>query len=219
MKKLLSLLVALSMLFSLGTTAFADSGGNSYKNIRDQIVEPMIVDPGDGRDITYSPNGGSWISDPGQPDPDPDGYNYHVAKKVFLPHDEADAYYELLDNPTVAREAYAKFMTYGTNATVAFLVDKLGITHWAASWLIGSIFAEISDIDDIFTYDKDELLAANSGSEGVIITTVYIPFGPDGLPLLINFYDSWSGTYIWGEAGYTGSFDLNDFTPLVRYSF
>lgn len=170
----------------------------------------------ENRDSLYSPDGGSWSWDVASPDPD--GAFFNIDKIVYLTADDAEGYYIMVSRDSF-REVRDHILGLSFNAAVSYLVSYYNITSAVASFIIGEAasftFPNLTDLELDAIASAAGISSSGHASHGLKIVSVTTYTG-SGMPVMMNTYESWSSSYMYGEARYRGSFDTTDKTPMWR---
>ena len=170
----------------------------------------------ENRDSLYSPDGGSWSWDVASPDPD--GAFFNIDKIVYLNKDDAEGYYIMVSRDSF-REVKDYILGLSFNAAVAYLVSYYNITSAVASFIVGEAasfaFPSLTDLELDSIASAAGINSSGHATRGLKIVSVTSYTG-SGMPVMMNTYESWSSSYMYGEARYRGSFDTTDKTPMWR---
>lgn len=165
-------------------------------------------------DSEYSPTGGSWTWNVATPDPD--GLYTTVHKIVYLPANEATAYYVLLsENEILENRNYILSLPY--NLAVAYLLTLINYDDVVLELIIGLLPNFI--LPDLTEIELNALVNAGGGinsngafNNGVAIISMST-YDINLTPFFMNTYESWDSYYMSGYARYRGIFDQTDKTP------
>lgn len=171
------------------------------------------------RDSLYSPTGGSWTWDIASPDPD--GIYFNIDKLVYLTPSEAQAYYIMVSRDDF-RSVRDTILSLTFDAAVAYVIGIYKI-KWAVAEFIVSEAAGFG-FPDLTSLELDSIASAggvNSSGEftrgiKIVSLTTYTMAGTVMIPVMLNTYESWSSSYMYGQEYYRGSFSTTDKTPLWR---
>ncbi|MBZ4666714.1 hypothetical protein [Mahella sp.] len=167
-------------------------------------------------DSYYSPSGGSWTWDIASPDPD--GVYFNIDKIVYLTPEKAQGYYIMVSQDSI-REVRGTIAHLTYSAAVTFVMNYYVIGVVAAEFIVDQIFGFA--FPDLTEMELDAIAnAGNMNSSGEFQTGIKITsltsYTTNYVPVMMNTYESWNRSYIYGEERYRGSFDTSDFTPLWR---
>lgn len=170
----------------------------------------------ENKDSLYSPNGGSWRWDVASPDPD--GALFNIDKLVYLTADEAEGYYIMVSRDSF-RQVRDKILSLSFNAAVALLMNTYGITEAVASFIVGEaasfVYPSLTDIELDSIASAAGINSSGHATRGLKIVSL-TSYTSSGIPIATNTYEKWTGSYIYGQARYRGTFDTTDKTPLWR---
>lgn len=170
----------------------------------------------ENKDSMYAPNGGSWSWDVANPDPD--GAYFNIDKIVYLTASEAQGYYIM-----VSRDSFKQVRDYilglSFNAAVSYLMSYYGITQAVASFIIGEAasftFPSLTDLELDSIAEAGGVRSDGTFSRGIKIVSV-TSYSSLSIPVMLNTYEAWSSSYMYGQARYRGTFDTTDKTPMWR---
>lgn len=170
----------------------------------------------ENRDSLYSPSGGSWTWTVASPDPD--GVYFNVDKVVYLPASEAEAYYIMVSRDSF-HQVRDHILSLSFDAAVAYVMSYYGITQAVASFIVGEAasftFPSLTDLELDSIASAAGINSSGHATQGLKIVSV-TAYASGGVPVMMNTYESWTSSYIYGEARYRGSFDTSDKTPMWR---
>lgn len=166
-------------------------------------------------DSTTSSNGGSWMWNTASPDPD--GAFFNIDKLVYLTADAAEGYYIMLSRSDFheVRDAIIS-LTY--SAAVSYVMSWYKIGAGVAGFIVDQAFGFTDP--DLTGLELDAIADAGNESGGQFANGIKIisltTYTADMMPVMMNTYESWTGSTIYGQERYRGDFDLSDFDPMWR---
>ena len=170
----------------------------------------------ENRDQMSSPEGGSWTWDVATPDPD--GLFFNVDKITYLDANAAKGYYIMVSDDDF-REVRDIIIGLTFDAAVTYVMGYYKIKEAIASYIVSKAVGfgtpnltktELNSISE--AGGKDSSGNFKYGIKIVSVTT----YSAIGAPVMLNTYERWNGSYIYGAERYRGTFDTTDKTPLWR---
>lgn len=170
----------------------------------------------ENKDSMYAPTGGSWSWNVANPDPD--GTYFNIDKIVYLTAAEAQRYYIMVSRDSF-KEVRDTILNLSFNAAVSYLMSYYGITKAVASFIateaLSFTFPSLTDLELESIAEAGGVRSDGSFSRGIKIVSV-TTYSSLYIPVMLNTYEAWSSSYIYGQARYRGTFDTTDKTPMWR---
>lgn len=168
------------------------------------------------KDSQVSSNGGEWNWTTNVEDPD--GVYFNIDQITYLNATQATGYYNIVatDNVKKVRDA---ILNLTTTKAIEYLMAYYGVSSAVATWILDALAIgsavmpnipsltsiELDSIADAAGYDPDTGICSRGLK--VYSLTTYTSTGTGMMPVMLNTYESWTGSTMYGEKYYRGSFD------------
>lgn len=167
------------------------------------------------KDSQVSSNGGVWNWTTNVEDPD--GVYYNIDQITYLNATQATGYYNLVatDNVRTVRDAV---LNLTTTKAIEYLMAYYGVSSTVASWILDALAVGSAVMPNIPSLTSIELAsiadaAGYNPSTGicsrglkVYSLTTYTSTSTGMIPVMLNTYESWTGSTMYGEKYYRGAF-------------
>lgn len=170
----------------------------------------------ENKDSINAPDGGSWTWDVANPDPD--GAYFNIDKITYLSPENAQGYYIMVSNDSY-RSIRDTILNISFDAAVALIMSEYKVAEGVAGFIVATSasysFPSLTDLELDSIAEAGGLKSNGKFSNGIVIKSV-TTYSAQSIPVMLNTYESWTSSYMYGAPRYRGTFDLTDIKPLWR---